>query len=303
MSGNPRWFVVVNPASGGGRAARRWPALAGALQAAGVGFEAAHTSRPGHATQLAREALAAGFRRLLAAGGDGILHEVVNGVMGQSVVAPREIIVGAAPLGSGNDWARAHGIPVRPGDMAACMAACRTVPHDVGLLQFPKAARTCHFINVAGAGFDAYVLERLPAGVPRRLGYLLGVLRSLGTFQPPDFELQVDGVVTRARLLLTLVAIGPYCGGGMLLAPGATTDDGKLDVVEVDPVRMPRDLPKLRRIFDGRLLEESFVRHALATEVLIAADPPVPVEADGQLVGTTPVKASLLPGALRTLRC
>lgn len=306
MPGHPRWFVVVNPASGGGRAARRWPALARALRRAGVGFEVTHTSGPGHATGLAAEALEAGFRRLLAVGGDGILHEVVNGVMRQSGVATREIVVGAAPLGSGNDWARAHGIPSRPGDMADCMSACRTVLHDVGLLEFPTAqgaAGSCHFINVAGAGFDAHVLARLPAGVPRRLGYLLGVLQSLGSFDPPAFELRVDGALEHRTLLLVLLAIGPYCGGGMRIAPGAVTDDGRLDVVRVEPVRMPRDLPKLRRVFDGRLLEEPFVRHTLAADVTVAADRPVPVEADGQLVGTTPFRASVLHGAIRTLRC
>jgi YegS/Rv2252/BmrU family lipid kinase len=298
------WFVVVNPASGAGRAGRRWHSLARALAAAGVGFEAVLTRHPGHATELAREAVVAGYRRVLAVGGDGVLHEALNGVMTQALTPATGICVGAAPLGSGNDWARAHGIPRDASGAARCVAAARMSLEDIGRLDFDAGGtvRSCYFINVAGAGLDADVLERLPRRVPRRLAYLLGLLRSLASFSPPRFELVVDGRPASSRALLTLLSLGPYCGGGMHLAPGAQPDDGLFDVLTVDPLRLPGQLPRLRRVFDGRLPGEPFAHYVRAARVGVAADPPVRVQADGQLVGRTPFVATVLPRAVLALR-
>jgi diacylglycerol kinase (ATP) len=298
------WFVVVNPASGGGRAGRRWPKLARELRTAGVAFESVVTGHPGHAVSLVKDAVDQGFRRLLAVGGDGILHEVLNGALGQQRVRASDLLLGAAPLGSGNDWARTHGIPSRAAETARCVAAGRCRPHDLGRLDFPEVSgegRSCHFINVAGAGLDAYVLERLPAGVPRRLGYIVGVLRSLATYVPPEFTVEVDGQASRGRLYLVLLSMTPYCGGGMHVAPAARTDDGLLDVIRVEPLQLPRELSKLRRIYDGRLPEERFAKYALGQVVRIDATPAVAVQADGQIVGRTPVVATLLPRAIMTL--
>lgn len=295
------WFVVVNPASGRGRAARRWPALASALSQAGVDFEAATTREPGHAAALVSGAVRAGHRRVLAVGGDGVLHEALNGLMSQSDAAPDEVCLGAAPLGSGNDWARARGIPSDPEATARVVAAGRTALQDVGRLDFPDPGTHCHFINVAGAGLDAHVLERLPHGVPRRLAYVVGVLRSLARFSPPRFVVEADGARGEARLLLALVGLGPYCGGGMRLTPQARFDDGRLDLLTVDPLRLPAELLRLRRLFDGRLPQEPFAHYASVTGARIDADPAVSVQADGQLVGRTPCVVSVLPGALRTL--
>lgn len=298
------WFVVVNPASGGGRARRRWPDLARCLGAAGVRFEPAITGHPGHATSLVRDAVAAGYRRVLAVGGDGVLHEALNGVMTQTRTPPSDICIGAAPLGSGNDWARGHGIPMDAAGAARCVAAARVVAEDVGRLDFAGdgAARRCHFINVAGAGLDADVLERLPRRLPRRLGYLIGLLRSLASFEPPRFDLLLDGRPAASRALVALLSLGPWCGGGMHLAPAARCDDGLLDVLTVDPLRLPAQLPRLRRVFDGRLPEEPFAHYARAATVSVAADPPVRVQADGQLVGDTPFIATVLPRAILALR-
>lgn len=300
------WYVIVNPASGEGRAERGWPAFARALSAAGVRYEAVRSEHPGHAEQLAQEGLAAGYRRLLAVGGDGSIHELVNGVFAAGSLDPRDLVVGVAPLGSGNDFARAQRIPSRPEDMARLLLEGRSRLHDVGRLvpedaggPLPQNAR--YFVNVAGAGIDGYVLERLPAGIPKRLGYLVAALRSLPGFRPPEFSLELDGRARRARLLLTLVAISPYCGGGMRFAPQAVMDDGLADVVTVEPIALPRALLAIRSLYGGRFLQQPYVQHQLAASLRIAADVPVPLQADGQQAGYTPVRITIMPRAIRVL--
>lgn len=303
MPAPERWFVVVNPAAGAGRGARGWPALARELARHHVEYDTAATNAPGHATLLARDAVQRGFRRVLAVGGDGVLHEVVNGVMQQDAVPPPAVAIGALPLGSGNDWARGQGIPADVDGMAHAVATGRLATHDIGRLQFRGGSgQDCHFINVAGAGLDARVIEHLPRRGPRRLAYLVGLARALTGFTAPAFDLGTDGPAGWQRLLLVLAAIGPYCGGGMRLAPAARGDDGLLDLVTIAPVRLPGDLLRLGRLFDGKLLDEPFVRHRLVAAADLDADTAVPVQADGQLVGHTPVRVSLLPGAIRALR-
>jgi diacylglycerol kinase (ATP) len=301
MTAPSPWYVVVNPASGRGRAARQWPRLAQALRQAGVSFEQDVTREAGHASALVSAAIERGFRRVLAVGGDGVLHEALNGLMSQQAVAPGEVCLGAAPLGSGNDWARARGIPADPAGAARVVASGRCTRQDIGRLDFPAQGTGCHFINVAGAGLDAYVLERLPGGVPRRLAYLIGLLRSLASFSPPRFRLEADGNPQDGPLLLALVGLGPYCGGGMRLTPQARFDDGRFDLLTAEPLRLPAELLRLRRLFDGRLAEERFARYASITRLRIDAEPAVPVQADGQLVGHTPCEVRLLPQALLAL--
>lgn len=301
MPGPSRWYVVVNPASGRGRAARQWPRLAAALARAGVSFDPAVTREAGEAAGLVADAVRAGFRHVLAVGGDGVLHEALNGLMSQREVPPDEVCLGAAPLGSGNDWARARGMPFDPDRAAGIVAAGRTARQDAGRIDFPETGAACHFINVAGAGLDAYVLERLPRGVPRRLAYLVGLLRSLAAFTPPRFRLETDAATSEATLLLALVGLGPYCGGGMRLTPQARFDDGRLELLTVEPLRLPAELLRLRRLFDARLAEERFAHYASITRLHVDARPAMAVQADGQLVGRTPCSVSLLPGALQVL--
>jgi YegS/Rv2252/BmrU family lipid kinase len=303
MAEDPGWYVVVNPASGSGRSLRSWQSLAGALRLERVPFEAATSERPGHGEALAAAAVARGFRRLLAVGGDGTLHEVLNGAM-RSPPADR-LAFAVAPFGTGNDWARGRGVPREPLALARCLARGRLAPCDLGAIEFPADAASPprYFINVAGAGIDAHVLATLPAGRARRIAYLWGVVRALTSFRAPQFEVEAAERRERGRRLLVLAANGPFCGNGMRLAPGATPDDGLLDVVTVEPLPLLSALARLGRLFDGRVTEEPWVHAGRASAVEVRAEPPAAVEADGQVVGRTPARFRAIPAAVLALDC
>jgi diacylglycerol kinase family enzyme len=185
----------------------------------------------------------------------------------------------------------------------------RAVPHDVGRIDFPLAEpatrASCWFINVAGAGFDAHVIERMPAQTPSGPAYLLGALRELGRYRAPRFTIDAgtrgDAPIT-GRMLLAFVANGRYCGGRMLVAPQARQDDGAFDVVTIDDVGRLRALPKLLKLYTGRLQGDPLVRHRVAGSVLIDSLPRSGVEADGQFVGHTPARFTVCTGVLQVLR-
>ena len=158
------------------------------------------------------------------------------------------------------------------------------------------------FINVAGAGFDAHVIERLPAQTPSGLAYLAAALRELRRYRSPRFRLGCDGVAAlEGRFLLAFVANASYCGHRMHIAPVAVLDDGLLDVVTIEEVGLLRALPKLLKLYRGTILSDPLVAHRTVATVRIDALPNVAVEADGQLVGHTPAVFSLQRQALRVI--
>jgi diacylglycerol kinase (ATP) len=299
------WLAIVNPASGGWRGRRGWPAIERALRAAGIAFDVAHTSGVQDGMHLARRAVHQGRRRLLAAGGDGSVNDVLNGVM-DAGLAPDDIVTLApVPLGTGNDWARSLGIRRDPRAVAAAIAGNRTMLHDVGVIDFPAAqaaSRRRHwFINVAGAGFDAHVIGQLPRHVPSALAYLRGALRGLATYRSPAFRITTDQAVVEDRLLLAFVANARYCGNRMHVAPTARLDDGLFDVIAIRDVALGAVLMKLAKLYRGTILGDPVVRHWRTAAVCVDASPPVMVQADGQLLEMTPAQFSIRRQALRVI--
>ncbi len=296
-----RWYIVVNPASGAGRGARFRPRLEAALGRAGLACEFAESTSPGDVERLAARAAADGFRRLLAVGGDGTLNELINGMLASGVPS-NDCLVAAAAGGTGNDWARTMVVPDDADRLVGCMARGASRPADLGIAEDALGRRSA-FHNIAGTGLDAEVIGRTPRRGPRALAYLAGLARTLATFSPPAFEVIADGRVTRGQYLLTLASIGPRCGGGMRLTPGALVDDGWLELLMLDPLTLPGALGRLPRLFDGRLAGDSAFHVTRCRTAKISADPPCGVELDGQLFGRTPVTVTILPGALNALDC
>lgn len=296
------WFIIVNPVSGSGRARRFLPRLCAALDRRRLPYECATTTAPGDAAQRVAQALRDGHRRLLALGGDGSFHELVNGLVAQADIAPTECLVAVAALGTGNDWAHTMHVPDDPEQLAACMARARGRLVDIGMA-IDAGGRRLAFHNVAGAGLDAEVLRRLPQRGPRILTYLTGLARTIVGYRAPRFEITVDGQRLSGRFLLVLVANGPRCGGGMRLAGSAAPDDGWLDLVTVEPVTLPRLLLALPKLFNGRLAGDPAFQVMRCRSVTIDADPRCGFELDGQLCGETPITLNLMPGALQALDC
>ena len=311
------WLVIVNPVAGQSRrGARAWRAMEQALRQAGLAYDVAWTTGPGDGARIVAAAWQQRRERFLVAGGDGSAHDVVNGLMAAqhahgdpaSPDPPRIPTVVPLPLGTGNDWSRTLDLPSDPAALAAIVRRDHAVPHDVGRIEFPAVdatpVRTCWFINVAGAGFDAHVIERMPARTPSKFAYLAGALRELARYRSPAFRLTADDdpEATASRLLLAFIANGRYCGGRMHIAPTARQDDGAFDLVTIADVGLLRALPKLAKLYVGNLLRDPLVTHRLVQKVRIDAQPAAGIEADGQFIGRTPAVISVQRGALRTLR-
>lgn len=294
-----KWFAVANPASGGGRGARDFDKIAAELNAAKIPSDVVRSERSGHVTELVTSAARAGYRRFLAIGGDGTLSEALNGILGAGVGAG-EATLALIPVGRGNDWARTFAIPRNYAQAVKVLAAGNSILHDVGFAEAPGGSRR-HFLNCAGAGFDAHVVQRTHGRDLGMLSYMAALPGSLLTYRAPELDIRADGQHHAGRLFMAFASINRYCGGGMLVAPAAVCDDGLLDITLLDEISLPELLLNIKKLYDGSLPSHRKVRTFRTSSLEISGPAPVPCEADGESIGATPVRFGVLPRHIRVI--
>ncbi|MHB8927344.1 MAG: diacylglycerol/lipid kinase family protein [Bacillota bacterium] len=282
-------LVIVNKTAGHGRATRTWALISPVIRQRGPEYDWAETGSPGHATQLAREAVEQGYQRVIAVGGDGTVHETVNGL------ARSGVILGVIPAGTGNDFAKGVGLPKAPQEALAAIDSGRVRRIDLA------RANDRYYMNVAGVGFDAEVAgeaNRIPKYIKGAFAYLLGIARVLPRYSPVSLKIDLDGKLVEQPCLLVSAGNGRYYGGGLKICPEAIPDDGLFDVVIGGDFGKLETLAVLPRVFTGTHVTHPRVKTYRAVKVTIESPVPLLVHADGEIVGLTPVTFELIPGAL-----
>ncbi|MDP8928302.1 MAG: diacylglycerol kinase family lipid kinase [Actinomycetota bacterium] len=296
-------LLIANPAAGRGRDPVL-PRLRTALEARGLDHEVRTTRGPGHAGALAREAIEErGIRFIVAVGGDGTVHEIVNGIVDPEPGARGDhFVLGVVPAGSGCDFARTFGLDRSPERLARHLDGAEFYPIDLGRVRLngrDDLPRTVLFANVAEAGYGGVVVERANR-LPRFLGasrYLFGVFAAIRHFGVRPARLVLDHTEVSGTLSNLVVANGQFFGGGMKVAPRAVPDDGRFNV------QLWRGSPKdvflmTPRIRKGEHVPHPEIQEYQSSRVEVHADEPLLVEADGEVLGTTSAIFDLLPKAL-----
>ena len=232
------------------------------------------TREAGHATELARAAVAEGAEVVLAVGGDGTVNEVARGLLGSPAA------LGIVPAGSGNGLARALRLPGRPEQALAELERGARRAMDVGLLNGRL------FLNVAGVGFDATVghafHERGRRGGRRGLlGYVYLSFRELVSYRPTPLALEIGGERLELAPFVLTFANGPQYGSGAVINPGGRLDDGRLEVVTFSGASVPRLLFSAARLFIGGIERAKGYARRPATAARVTADAPLAVHVDG----------------------
>ncbi|GEK79671.1 YegS/Rv2252/BmrU family lipid kinase [Agrococcus baldri] len=293
-----RIAVLVNPVSGRGRGRDAADAVVARLRELGAEVLVSVGSSVEQSRQLAAAAVAARPAALVIIGGDGTLSTLLDALVGCGVP------IALVPAGTGNDFARAIGVPIGPSHAAEAAALAlqgRPRPIDVGRVETADAA--AHFLTVVAMGFDARVSDRTnrlrwPRG---RARYYLALLIELARLRPVPFRVAVDDGPARARpgTLIAIGNTGSY-GGGMPICPDSLPDDGQLDVTHVGPLSRIRLLRLFPLLLAGRHLERPEATALRATSVRVEA-PGLVVYADGERIGTGSATVTVRPGALTML--
>jgi diacylglycerol kinase (ATP) len=283
--------LLVNPAASRGRGRRVGAQAAALLRESAVAVRECVSTGLQDAERFARAVVADGCPALVVCGGDGIVHVALQAVSGTGTA------LGVIPAGSGNDFARACGIPL--GDAAAAVQVVRgghTVAVDLGV----AAGR--RFGTVLASGFDSRVTERMngmtwPRGKAR---YHAALVAELAAFRPLPFELEVDGARREVEAMLVAVGNGSTYGGGMRICPAARTDDGLFDVTVITTLSRAKLIRLFHRVYPGTHVERPEVLTFQCSELIISA-PAVTGFADGEYIAALPLTCTVERAAIRVL--
>jgi YegS/Rv2252/BmrU family lipid kinase len=295
---NARFFAIVNPAAGGGRSGKLAGPALDRVRKSGIDIEVALTSTAGQATELARAAYTQGFRNFLAVGGDGTSYEIVNGIFPEALKNGRPAL-GFLPLGTGNSFLRDF--------------TTRGVEHTIEALQSGKR-RSCDVILLRHAQGEIYFLNLLSLGFPAdvgeltnrrfkrwgQLGYILGVLASLGSLQHSAFPHRLNNALEwdrRSCLFLTF-SNSKFTGGKMMIAPKADPADGQIEYVRWSPVGRLQLLGLFPRLFTGTHIDHPLASRAPAQRIEFDLNGPVNAMVDGEILRLHCRSLEILPGAL-----
>jgi YegS/Rv2252/BmrU family lipid kinase len=290
---------LVNPASGNGSTGRRWPELARRASALGLEGDTLLSEHPAHLIELARKAVDDGASLVVAVGGDGTLNEVVNGVAG------RDVDLASIALGTGMDFGRTYGIPGKFEDAVRVALDGDVRRIDAGRVNYRTWAgedAERWFANVSSVGMSGAVAQRAN-GMSKALGgkvtFFYALTRVFLEWQNTEVTVRVDDGERRGRMHDVIVANGVWHGGGMMLAPDADPDDGKFDVVLIGDVSKLDFMTTAPKIYKGKHVHHPKVEVLRSARVEVDAPVQLPIELEGEQVGTTPATFEVVPGALR----
>lgn len=303
-----KWFIIVNPNAGKKKGGHDWKGITKLLAEAGIDYMSYFTEHRGHAMELTRKYIIAGFRKFIVVGGDGTFNEVVNGIFTQSHTDPSLILLSMIPVGTGNDWCRMYNIPVDYKKAIELIRNNNVFYQDTGVLEFTGLngrQEKRYFGNIAGMGFDAMVAEKTnhdkDKGKGNPLSYFVNIFTSLFSFKTSRTTITLDDRIITPEVFSLTAAIGRYNGGGMKQAPFAAPDDGLFDVTIISRIRKFKVIRNILTLLDGTFTRLPEVSSFKSSFVRIESNPPLKAETDGESLGQSPFVFTILPRSLRII--
>ncbi|RKE98813.1 diacylglycerol/lipid kinase family protein [Ichthyenterobacterium magnum] len=295
------WFVIINPTSGNGSCRKKWPCIKKFLEQHNFDFDFAFTQYENHSVELVHKAINKGVLNLISIGGDGTLHNIVNGIMTQNKVSSSLINVGVIPIGTGNDWVKTHSIPKRVNQAIQLIKKGKTKLQDVGKIEFLNDDKPAiYFNNLAGVGFDGYVVSKVEKY--KRFGalaYLTGTLLGLSSFKNFKSKVVINSKIEASKSLMVLVGLCNYSGGGMQLTESPNAFDGLFDISIAKDFKTFDILKNVAKLFNGKIVNFKKVNtfKSQVVTIEIKQDHLPFIQADGELIGKGGFTASVIPKA------
>ncbi len=303
-----KWFVIINPIAGKGRGLTDWPHISRLLREHRVMHDYAFTEYKCHATELAVEAVTHGYRRIIIVGGDGTIHEVVNGLFVQTVEATDKILLAVIAVGTGNDWIRMFGIPRKYSQAIRAIVCGHSFLQDVGRVTYYESSyrQTRYMANVAGVGLEASVIKNYAHMVRKHRGgkwrYVWSLVKSVVTYRPSGIKIWVDGALAvNDWVLSAAIGICKYNGGGMLQVPQAVPDDGLFDITVIRRMTLFRMVTCFAALFNGRIYDVKQASLYRGRRIRFESTPDVLLELDGELIGNSPVELEIIDKAVNII--
>ncbi|MDD2411530.1 MAG: diacylglycerol kinase family lipid kinase [Bacteroidales bacterium] len=288
-SNNRFWHVILNPIALNGKRIHFWNKIARELMQDGFEFIEWVTTKRENAIDVAESIIKKGGTQILIVGGDGTLNEVVNGVMKLPKLAS-QILLCVVPSGTGNDWAKTHRLKPTAKSIRAMLLNGKVVKHDVGIVHSIKNHETTSrfFINIAGFGFDAAVIQRVYESRKYRIGnkfiYIKNVLTTLFFHRSVECIIKHDGLVSKADIFSIAAGICKYNGNGMKQVPMADFQDGYIDFVFICKMSRWSLITQVPKLFSGKHVHHPKVFHVRSEKCTITPLGRVLGEVEGEMI-------------------
>jgi len=294
-------------AAGGGKTKTDWPQIAQILQREGVRYEPYFTDRRLHASIIARNKIKEGYSKIIVVGGDGTMNEVINGVFSQKRIHTTEVMLGMISVGTGNDWAKTFNIPADYDSAVETIKQQKTFIQDAGLVNYRKNGKEWnrYFVNIAGMGFGARVVERSnrmkEKGKSGPLLYFYNIFYSLIQYRSKKAVIEIDGTSYNRKIFSLNVGIGKYNGGGMIQVPHAIADDGLYSITLIKKIGKLNVIANMKKLYNGTITQHSKVETYMARSVQIDGPALLKVETDGESLGHGPVSFKIIPRSVTVI--
>jgi diacylglycerol kinase (ATP) len=296
--------IIINPVAGGGSIRKRWPRVCQFLSDAGIPFDCEFTKGVGHAIEIARQAVEAGYPYLIATGGDGTVNEVANGLL--SSANHDETVLGIVKAGTSCGFIRSLGIAQRQADPHPFSFNQCKITVDAGMVEYSRDGQRLRrfFVNEASAGIGAVVVNvrrRLPNRLGRNMNYgfyNIAAYSTLAFYRNKNVSICLDEVIDNLRIWYAVVANGQYFADGMRIAPRAVLDDGLLNLVTIGNVTKTELLGIASKAYSGVHIERPDVTERKARVISIECEEQFFIEADGEILGECPASFQVVPSAL-----
>lgn len=303
-----RWFAIVNPVAGRGHGLQDWPVISGLLHEAGIAVDALFTERKFHATELAVYAINKGYRQLIVVGGDGTIHETINGIFIQTRVPTADVLIAVIAVGTGNDWIRMYGIPRNYPDAVRSIVEGHSFLQDIGRVSYyeSKVHQVRYMANMSGVGYDAMVSRRVnrlkEKGYKGHWLYVWSAFREALCYKSHHADIFVDGErVFSDKLFTASVGICKYTGGGMSQTPFAVADDGLFDLTIIPKINPLIFFRYFRVLYNDRIYEVPGAKFYRGARIFIHSRPPINLEVDGETLGYSDFNFQIIEKGIRAI--
>ena len=282
--------------------------MSAVFKAEGLEYNHIESAYPGQIAEIMADHAKQGHRKFISYGGDGTLNALINAAMDQKVVEPSELMLAHFPSGTGNDWGRTFQNPNDPTAWVKMVRSENLYHHDIGKLECRNEGqdRTHYFINIAGMAYDGLVVKKVDEARAsfwrflKKALYNIIIVREIFAFKAQELTLGLDGEVVKDKYLDICVGISQYNGNGMRPCFNAHPSDGLLDVTMVKEMGVLEAMKELPGMKDGSFAKHPKVSMTQVSEFTLGhSDYPDLVETDGELIGTTPLKITVMSKALR----
>ncbi len=303
-----RWFAIVNPVAGEGRGLTDWPVISKLLRDNHIAFDFAFSEKKYHAIELTVEAVNNGYRRIIIVGGDGTIHEVINGLFIQQAVSTASVLLAVIAVGTGNDWIRMFGIPRKYTEAIRAMVEGHSFLQDVGVVSYYKSNfhQKRYMANVAGVGFDAFVNRKYndlkEEGRHGKWLYIWSSFKAVLRYSSTRVRVTVDDrQVVDEPVYSATIGIGKFNGGGMLQVPDAVADDGLFDLTVIRKISRLGVIWNFRSLYNGRIYEIPKISLNRGRKIKIESSPEIAIEVDGEALGYSPFEFEVVDRAVQVI--